>query len=128
MNDIICNFNQIMSSFLIQLSPCIGSTYSHQYENIIKYNSLLPLEQFCVHALPVKEKIKNKDKSYFTDPTNHQDKINDNIQMINEILRLGNIYDNLDIESQENVWEIFQALLILSEDYIKIKYSNITIS
>jgi hypothetical protein len=27
-------------------------------------------------------------------------------------------------ESKENVWDIFQALLILGEDYIKLKYAN----
>ena len=123
MNDIINNFNQIMNSFLIQLSPSIGSTYASQFENIIKYNSLLPLEQFCCHALPVKDKIINKDKTYFTDPTNHKEQINDNMQILNEILRLSNIYEDLDTESQNNVWDIFQALLILSEDYIKIKYA-----
>jgi hypothetical protein len=32
---------------------------------------------------------------------------------MNEIFKLKNIYKNLDEESKSNVWDIFQALLIL---------------
>jgi hypothetical protein len=120
----IKQFNEILSSFLIQVSPLVGSTYNQQFETIVKYNSLLPIEQFLVHALPVREKILTRDESYFNDNSNHLEKIGDNGYVLNEILRLQNIYSQLDDTSRSNVWDIFQAMLILGEEYVSIKYTN----
>jgi hypothetical protein len=120
----IKQFNEILSSFLIQVSPLVGSTYYQQFQTIVKYNSLLPIEQFLVHALPVRDKILNRDESYFNNTTNHIDKIGDNEYVLNEILRLQNIYTQIDEISRSNVWDIFQAMLILGEEYINIKMKN----
>lgn len=117
----IKQFNEILSSFLIQISPLVGSTYYQQFEKIIKYNSLLPIEQFLVHALPVRDKILSRDESYFNNNSNHVDKIGGNEWVLDEILRLQNIYSQLDETSRSNVWDIFQAMLILGEEYINIK-------
>ncbi len=117
----IKQFNEILSSFLIQISPLVGSTYYQQFEKIIKYNSLLPIEQFLVHALPVRDKILSRDESYFNNNLNHVDKIGGNEWVLDEILRLQNIYSQLDETSRSNVWDIFQAMLILGEEYINIK-------
>lgn len=113
----IKQFNEIFDSFLIQISPLVGSTYHYQLQQIIKYNSILPIEQFLVHALPVRDKILNRDESYFTTTENHMDKIGSE-DTLNEILRLKDIYSQLDEESKSNVWDIFQAMLILGEEYI----------
>lgn len=123
-SDKIKQFNEILSSFLIQISPLVGSTYHNQFQTIVKYNSLLPIEQFLVHALPVRDKILNRDESYFNNNSNHIDKIGDNEYILNEILRLQNIYNEIDETSRSNVWDIFQAMLILGEEYIIIKMKN----
>lgn len=123
-SDKIKQFNEILSSFLIQISPLVGSTYHQQFQTIVKYNSLLPIEQFLVHALPVRDKILTRDESYFNNTTNHLEKIGDNEYILNEILRLQNIYGQIDDESRSNVWDIFQAMLILGEEYINIKVKN----
>jgi len=116
----IKQFNEIISSFLIQVSPLVGTTYHHEFQKIIKYNSLLPIEQFLVHALPIREKILARDESYFNDTTKHKKEIGDDENILNEILRLQNIYSQLDEVSRSNVWDIFQALLFLGEEYIVI--------
>lgn len=116
----IKQFNEILGSFLIQISPLVGTTYHHQFQNIVTYNSLLPMEQFLVHALPVRDKIINRDETYFSNTTNHKDQIGNNENILNEILRLQNIYDQLDEISRSNVWDIFQAMLILGEEYINL--------
>lgn len=116
----IKQFNEILSSFLIQVAPLVGTTYHHQFQDIVKYNSLLPIEQFLVHALPVRDKIINRDETYFTETSNHKDQIGNNDLVLNEILRLKDIYIQLDETSKSNVWDIFQAMLILGEEYIKI--------
>ena len=126
----IKQFNEIISSFLIQISPLIGTTYHTKLEEIIKYNSLLPIEQFLVHALPVRDKILERDVTYFTDATVYTEKIdstgnkNNTENILSEILRLQDIYTKLDETSKSNVWDIFQAMLILGEEYLKIKIMN----
>jgi hypothetical protein len=122
MSSHIKDFNEIMSNFLIQLSPIIGSTYSYEFNKIIKYNALLPIEQFCCHALPLSEKIRNKDETYFVNIDDHNNDIKNDVDILNEILKLKDIYNKLNNESKENIWEIFNALLILSEEYVTSKY------
>jgi len=145
LSDKIKDFNEIFSSLLIQISPHIGSSYHIQFEQVIKYNSLLPIEQFLVYALPRKDKILNRNEEYFTTISNKPsleqfcdnmiknkeaiiDKkvTNDSLKhskAMDEIIRLKDIYVNLDETSKSNIWDIFQALLIIGEEYIKIKYS-----
>jgi hypothetical protein len=121
--EIIIQFNDILLSFLIQLSPLIGTIYNNKLEQIIKINSILPIEKFLVYALPLRDKIISKDETYFTEniDKNNLD-IDSNDFNITEILQLKNIYSNLDKNSKDNVWNIFNALLVLGEDYIKNKF------
>lgn len=116
----IKQFNEILDSFLIQISPLVGTTYHYQFQQLIKYNSILPLEQFLVYALPLREKILNRDETYFENNDNHSCVIGDNENVLSEILRLQGIYKRLDESSKSNVWDIFQAMLILGEDYIRL--------
>ncbi len=118
-SEIIKTFNEILGSFLMQITPLVGSTYQYHFQQIIKINSLMPIEQFLVYALPLRDKILNRDESYFSNNDNHIDKIGDNENALNEILRLQNIYSKLDETSRSNVWDIFQAMLVLGEDYIR---------
>ena len=43
---------------------------------------------------------------------------------LNEILRLKDIYNNLDEDSQKNIWDFFQAMLILSEEFIILRVNK----
>jgi hypothetical protein len=69
--------------------------------------------------------ILNKDETYFLDDNNHKDKINDlqkeHTDILNEIMRLKDIYYKLDNNSKENTWSILQALLQLTIEYCEIK-------
>lgn len=141
----IKDFNEILDSLLIQVSSHVGSSYHVQFKQIIKYNSILPIEQFLVFALPRKDKILSRNEEYFTTISNknsvenfcktvvnNKEKIinnNDNIETskyskaLDEIIRLQDIYTKLDNQSKSNIWDILQALLIIGEEYVKIKYS-----
>jgi hypothetical protein len=122
--EIVKNFNLILESFLLQITPLVGSFYITKFQLIIKANSTLPIEKFLVHALPLRDKILNRDETYFANNDNHKEKIKNKNSIINEILRLQNIYVKLDQISKENVWDIFQAMLILGEDYVRLKVSK----
>jgi hypothetical protein len=124
-NEIIKNFNMILESFLTQITPLVGTFYIHKFQLIIKYNSTLPIEKFLVHALPLRDKILNRDETYFSNNDNHTDVVGDDDFIISEILRLQNIYLKLDETSRSNLWDIFQAMLILGEDYIRLKVTKI---
>lgn len=126
--DIIKNFNSILGDFLKQLSEIIGTTYAHYYSNLIKVNAILPIQYFIryVHQsdTPLAHYIKIKDENYFKNTDNSKNHIggtkNTDIALI-EIVRLQGIYTQLSQESKDNVWDILQALLQLSEDYIALK-------
>jgi len=121
----IKSFNEILSSFLIQIAPLVGSTYHSRIQVIIKCNSSLPIEQFLVHALPLRDKILNRDESYFIDKTiSYVEECNNKKSKLDEILRLQNIYFKLDEKSKSNVWDIFQAMLVLGEEYVSINQNK----
>ena len=61
----IKSFNEILETFLQQLSPIVGTTYHYYFKQLIKVNSTMPIKTFLVEVSPYKEKIFNKDESYF---------------------------------------------------------------
>jgi len=122
-SNVIVQFNEILSAFLIQVVPIVGSTYYNNIQKIVRYNSALPIENFLYYAIECRDKIMSRDESYFLDDELIKSSI-EREEKLDEIFKLKNIYVYLDEISKNNVWEFFQALLILGEDYIKIKYSN----
>lgn len=122
-SNIVSQFNEILNSFLIQIIPIVGSTYYNNIQTVVKFNSALPIENFLYYAIECRDKIMNRDESYFITKEIAINNI-ERHEKLDEIFRLQNIYCVLDETSKNNVWDIFQALLILGEDYIKIKYSN----
>lgn len=122
---IIKEFNEIMEYFLIQTIPIIGNTYHFRFKQIIQTNSILPMEQFLVHILPKRDMVINKDESLFT---NKQSDIINNIDdtdIISKIFTLQDVYDDLSRSSKDNIWDFFQAMLILGEDYIKLTHNHL---
>ena len=124
MNNIIEQFNGVVLSLLKQLSSIIGVAYINQFENIIRCNALLPIEQFSINALPLRDKILARDATYFNTNDDYCEKIKDDTYTLNEILRLKDIYNNLDEDSQKNIWDFFQAMLILSEEFIILRVNK----
>jgi hypothetical protein len=117
--DNVKQFNNLVTSLLNQLSNVIGISYLTKFEMLVKSNALLPIEQFAINAIPVSDKILNKDESYFIDEVNQLD-TSDSYNII-EILNLKNIYFDLDNQSKSNIWDYFQAMLILSQEYVEAK-------
>ena len=85
----------------------------------------MPIENFYKYGYKYKQKIMERDISYFSNSDNHKDILDDDNQRLNEILRLRGIYDKLDKNSINNIWSILQALIILTEEYVKIKYGKL---
>ena len=115
----IRSFNEILETFLQQLSPMIGTTYHFYFSKLVKANAVMPIQQFLAEVLPFKEQIMNKDESYFLQIENKvEDKIDGDQKVLTEILRLKDIYTGLDEQSRAEVWNYFQALVVLSEEYM----------
>ena len=113
-------FNGLMETFLGQISSLVGTSYRHYFEKLVKANAILPIKQFYLYVAPYKNKIVTKDESYFRDTCNFKKQITGD-SIFQEIIRLTNIYDKLDSNSKEQMWMYFQALLVLSEEYNKLK-------
>ena len=119
----IRNFNDILDTFLTQLSPTIGTSYQFYFKKLVKANATMAIQQFIAEVLPYKQKIINKDESYFL---NIESEITSSISeekkesTLSEILRLKDVYKSLEFESQQEVWNYFQALIVLSEEYLTV--------
>ena len=103
---IIKEFNKTFEFLLEQLSSYIGTKPLLKFKMLIKYNSLTPLENFIIYALPEKQNILTKNEQFFLS------KIDEN-----NLLSLNEIYYQLDKTSKSNLWDLIHALLYLSEDY-----------
>lgn len=125
--DKIKKFNSILESFLSQTSPIVGSTYHFYFNKLIHVNAPLPIKYATKHMLVFQDQIMNKDENYFNNDQNDclNDKFNEVSKasalptdtILSEIMRLKDIYYQLDDESRENVWCILQALLQLTIEY-----------
>jgi hypothetical protein len=113
------SFNEILESLLVQMSPIIGTTYHKKYMMIIKLNAMMPIQEFLIQATPVRDKILNRDESYFETDTALSTLVDVETKYIKNILKLQNIYTKLDKTSRDNVWQIFQCMLILAEEWNK---------
>jgi hypothetical protein len=111
------SFNEILESLLVQMSPIIGTTYHKKYMMIIKLNAMMPIQEFLLQATPVRDKILNRDESYFETDTALSTLVDVETKYIKNILKLQNIYTRLDKTSRDNVWQIFQCMLILAEEW-----------
>ena len=57
----IRTFNDLVESFLKQVSPIIGTSYHHYFTKLIKFNAVMPIQNFIYYAIPMKDKILNRD-------------------------------------------------------------------
>lgn len=125
--DKIRAFNSIIEDFLKQTTPIVGTTYYFYFSKLVKANATLPINYASSHLLKYKEKILNKDISYFSDKNNYSEQLNElesnynNNDIMFEILRLKDIYYKLNESSRDNVWDILQALLQLTIEYNELK-------
>ena len=125
----IKSFNMIIENFLSQTSELVGTTYYTYFKKVTKVNSLIAIENGIHFMLPHKNKIFNKDESYFSDDELLINNLNSltipnkysTDQILSEIFRLKDIYYKLDNVSKENVWNILQALTQLMIEYCDIK-------
>ena len=118
---LIKQFNNLLHSFLIQISPIIGSNYLSYYKRFTKINAIAPINFFIENVYIHKTKIINKDENYF----NHNDDVlkhyNNDQYKLNEIFKLRGLYDKIDDESKNNTWIYLHALIGLTEEYMMAK-------
>jgi hypothetical protein len=125
--DIIKNFNSILGDFLKQVSPMVGTTYHHYFTKLIQINAVEPIRLFSYYVhnseKPLATYIETRNEEYFENTDNHKkymDKVTSENALM-EIIKLKGIYSQLNKESKDNLWDILQALLQLSKEYLSFK-------
>lgn len=103
-------FNDILINLLEQLEPLTGSNYSFKLKQLTRFNKIMPIEKFSEYCLQYKDYIFSKNPEYFLKKEYDEDYLND-------VINLKSIYHKLDIKSRDNIWDILQALTLLSEQY-----------
>lgn len=123
--EIVKEFNRILSDFLNQVSPLIGTSYYTKYNMLIKVNSTFPIQRFAEYGIQHEEQIMNKNPDYFMDENTYTSDVkqyygDESQEYLDRILHFKEIYFQVDKNSQENLWSIIQALLLLSKEYVKL--------
>ena len=119
---IILNFNEIILDLLKQTIDILGNSYLFYYKKMIKIDSLKPINTFIKYGLPYKHLVTSRDPTYFYDEKNIINNMEDDDERdyyFTEIVKLKSIYINVDDTSKKNLWEILDALILLSEKFIK---------
>ena len=118
---IIINFNKIIENLLEQTQELLDESYLFYFKKIVKINCLKPLETFYKYGYPHKQYIKEKNPKYFLSDDNLKKNLDNNYdEYFTEIIKLKEIYINVDNDSKENLWKILNALVILTDRYIEI--------
>ena len=122
--EIIKKFNDITKDLLNDMKDIIGSSYSFKFNMISRVNSSLPIQKFNVNVLKFKKYILEKNPEYFTNESiiiNELKDFSDSEReyYMNEYYYLKNIYENIDNQSKENLWDILIVLTYLCESYHK---------
>jgi hypothetical protein len=115
----INTFNEVLSSFLTELKPFIGDSYLKKFKLVSSLSKKQPIKSFIEYVLPLQQKIVDRDDTYFTD----YDMSKDN-NAISEFLHLNGLYDTLDQNSKDNVWQFLGLLLAITIEYIQIKNNS----
>ena len=114
---IIKDFNSLLEALIQQIEPLTGKSYHFLFTKLIKFNAVLPIKTFNQYALEWKDKIINKDETFFLQKNIIKQAINSNENIIHDIFQLQDVWKKLDKTSKDNLWEIVNALLVLGEQY-----------
>ena len=125
---IVKDFNSLLEALIQQVAPLTGNSYHFLFKNLIKFNALLPIQSFNKHAYKWKEQIDNRDESFFLDTENVKKAANEvghdiseNEEILDHIFHLQGVWNKLDKDSKNNLWEMLQALQMLGDQYKEIK-------
>jgi hypothetical protein len=132
--EIIKNFNLQMEEFLDVIESIHNDDNIKKARLMVKtlnkINATKIIEQFIINIIPYSEKIYNKDEHYILnlDTDEIRDKLT-NIKVKNttqeekilEVMKLKNLWLNLDTNDKEAIWEYLQLLTYYSQEYLKIK-------
>jgi hypothetical protein len=117
MNDIIKKFNEISIDFLTQTTDLVGKTYLYKYKLMHKVNKIYAIDMFILKILPFKNRILDKDETFFI----NKDIDSDYSNYIEDFICMKQIYNKMDKESKENIWDIVLALVFLAEERYNLK-------
>ena len=119
-------FNTIIKQLLEDTKSITGPSYSFNFNLITTFSKEMPIKTFCKYGLQYKNKILERDADFFLNTDLFQNEVDgwedsteDKQFYLNEFLNLKEIFNAIDENSRDNLWDILEALIILSEKYQK---------
>ena len=97
----------------------MNSVFQNTLTMLKKANARGILELFQVHIYPYKQKITNKDESFFLDNDFSEHQIGDgnNEKFTSIVNKLKQYWHEMSTNTKENIWKYFNVFIILSERY-----------
>ena len=78
------------------------------------------MEYFILYSKDHKKDIIQENPEYFLNEDNIKKELQGKDEYLSEIMRLKEIYININDESRKNLWKYLKAMVILSDEFIKI--------
>jgi|SaaInlStandDraft_7_1057024.scaffolds.fasta_scaffold01923_5 hypothetical protein len=122
-------FNSIVKQLLEDTKKITGITYLFNFNIITTFNKELPIITFYKYCTKYKDQILSRNPDYFLNSNIFKDEVNnlkdkeetDKEYYLNEFLNIKKIYNAIDDASKDNLWDILEVLVILSDKYKKLK-------
>ena len=111
--NIIKNFNSIVSDLLNQTSSIVGKKYLFYFNRITRINCYQPMEYFILYSRDHKDDIIKENPEYFLNEDNIKKELQGKDEYLSEIMRLKEIYININEESRKNLWKYLEKKMLM---------------
>lgn len=120
--EIVKKFNNITAELLYDMTDVVGTSYYYKFKLLIRVNSVYPINKFKLNVIKFKDIILSKNANFFYNENIIKKQLDgfsgeDYEYYMNEYHYLRNIYNGIDEDSKDNLWDILKVLIFLCESY-----------
>jgi len=119
--DVTMIFNQYLYALITNLNTLVKDEdilyFSNVYNDVIKANQSLIIDQFNIYVLEFYDKIKNKDIDFFLDEKSF--KKYDNSSSITKIFKFKKLFEQLSKKQKDKLFDSLDILCQLGSKYFE---------
>lgn len=134
LSEIVINFNTQLEEFINAIETIHNDENIKRAKLMIrtlnKINATKIIEQFIINIVPYADKIYNRDEDYILNIEG--DELNDKLRVIKlkdvthedklfQVMKFKELWQILDPNDKEAIWEYLQLLTYYAQEYLKIK-------
>jgi hypothetical protein len=123
MSDIqnVKDFNTQLSDLLMQFISITNDidliAYKSLYDELLKMNFLIPIQNFKKFVIPFKDQIINEDAKYFLENESYLQGVKKEESLL-KALKLKDLYKKLNDTGRKNLWDYLKILCYYADEYV----------